>query len=335
MTFYLPFEYHDEPMLKEDFKNFEIINCKDNEKEVVLLNYRPLRETSELKSKLKNENRKFFRNRLLEAFLNSSQQNEEALKLFRALKINSTLQDNTAINFCDKILMNKEIMVVFEEICPSHKMMTEIQKKTFQESFDNFNNKFIRSFISNTEILFKQNPLFSKESSKQSFNENEKTIKYLCSILLNIKEQKKIASDLIFVKQTENELLIKSINSKLVNISSLIKKKAENLIEKSLGNYQEELSLKQVPYEYLALKTKLFEMKTLERLFPNKNALESYSCIIKKLKEQKQSPKIYKEMSLKKTQNDSGEMKQYLEKIKLIEKEINAKKESIHKYKKN
>ena len=105
MTFYLPFEYHDEPMLKEDFKNFEIINCKDNEKEVVLLNYRPLRETSELKSKLKNENRKFFRNRLLEAFLNSSQQNEEALKLFRALKINSTLQDNTAINFCDKILM--------------------------------------------------------------------------------------------------------------------------------------------------------------------------------------------------------------------------------------
>ena len=248
----------------------------------------------------------------MEAFFKNNSKYEEIYDLYRVIKLNATLQDDNLINFRNQISISKEIASSFQESLSFNKNFDEIKKKELKEEFHGFINNFLKTLLGNADILFRKQNIFLEKTEQ-----NEKNIKNLIKILSNIKRHNKIAKNLIFVKQSENNCLVQLINTKIENISQLLKQKAENLIEKKLKNYDEELSLKEVPFEYLTLKTKIFENKILELLFPNKKMSVSYNQMIKDFQTSKN-----KIEAQPKSQEESKKMMDLLEKIKTTEKKI-------------
>ena len=329
MSFYLPSNYFSDPQIKEFlnlYGNFKIIGNEINKNCYLVLDQRKTEEKQELKNNKNSELRKFYRNCIIEAFFKKNPQYDEFYELYRVIKLNATLQDDNLTNFPNQVSISKEIVFSFEETMSFHKNLNEVKKQEMKEEFNIFMNSFFKSLLANCDILFRKQNIFLEPNQK-----NEKNIKNLIGIISNIKKHNKIYKNLICVKKIENDSLVQLINSKIEKISELLLiKKAENITESRLKNYQEELNLKEIPFEYLTLKTKIFETKILELLFPNKKISDSYNQMIKNLPTSKN-----KTEKSSKSKEESEKMTILLEKINAAEKQIKITKESINKYKKH
>lgn len=328
MSFYLPSNYFSDSQIKEFLNlngNFKIAGSEINNNCYLLLDRRKILEKEESKNIKNLEQRRFYRNCIIEAFFKKNPKFEEFSDLDKVIKLNATLQDDNLTNFPNQVSISKEIVISFEETMSFHKNLNEVKKQEMKEEFNVFMNSFAKSLLENSDILFRKQNIFLEKNQK-----NEKDIKNLIGIISNIKKHNRIYKNLICVKKSENNALVQLINTKIEKISELLKKKAENIIENRLKNYQEELYLKEIPFEFLTLKTKIFETKILERLFPNKKMSDSYNKMIKNLPTNKN-----KAEKSSKSKEESEKMIILLEKNNAAEKQIKITKESIIKYKKH
>ena len=160
------------------YGNFKIIGNEINKNCYLLLDTRKTEEKQELKNNKNSEQKKFYRNCIIEAFFKKNHQYDEFYDLYRVIKLNTTLQDDNLTNFQNQVSISQEIVLSFEESMSFHKNLNEVKKQEMKEEFNVFMNSFFKSLLVNSDILFRKQNIFLEKNQK-----NEKDIKNLIGII--------------------------------------------------------------------------------------------------------------------------------------------------------
>lgn len=333
MKLYFPKEYSENPNFIENYlrnSDFIALQTQNELDTCISLCTNSKNEIDLLKTKFKSENIIFCEFKLIESYLTQEKNlNEEnnLEKYFQFIKFSTILHDKSLDKVLgDGIKINLQLIENYEEMFQLEikRLNLDKIKLDFKNFISNYFEKLIKScsfFSSSIHFSLKDEKNLLTDISDDYLINNTKSTKIFLKNIITMKKRHKINKQLLYFRNNENNFLRKQINETYQIILDLIPKQIDSLFSNKILNSNEDISFKTDFFEYIKMEFALLQKSSQKN--NNKKLNENYKTV--------QEQAIRK---IKKIENsNNGDLQNYAEQIKALEKEIKLKRIALEYFK--